>query len=190
MIEVATGVDALREVALDQHGYVTYQQALDAGVSQAALSMLARRDRVDRVAHGVYRVPQVPVTQYDPFMLAVLWTGATEACLSHDTALACWEISDINPTAIHVTVAAKRRIQRQGGEGYVIHHEDLASDQVTWWQEVPIVTVPTAIAQCLDSGVPTYLVRQAIERASRTGDLTSDQTETLTRRLEARHGRP
>ncbi|MCL2787640.1 MAG: type IV toxin-antitoxin system AbiEi family antitoxin domain-containing protein [Micrococcales bacterium] len=180
-------VDVLREVALDQHGLVTFRQAMNAGVSQPALSMLVKRKRVERVAHGVYRVPQVPVTQFDPFMLAVLWTGVPEACLSHDTALAGWEVSDINPTAIHVTVSARRRIQRAGGEGYVLHHEDLEPDQMTWWQGVPSVTIPTAIVQCLDTGVPTYLVRQAIERASRTGDLTAGQTDELTRRLEARY---
>ena len=65
---------------------------------------MAARDRIERVAHGVYRVPQVPETPYDLWALAVLWTGAEEACLSHETALAAWDISDINPERIHLTV--------------------------------------------------------------------------------------
>lgn len=187
MPEVVTQLERLREVALDQHGFVTTAQVLDAGVSDASLAMMVRRRRLDRVAHGVYRVPQVPVSQYDPFMLAVLWTGAGEACLSHDTALAAWEISDINPTAIHVTVAKRRRIKRVGGEGYVLHHEDLARDQITWWHEIPIVAIPTAIKQCIRSAVPTYLVRQAIERAAATGDLLGADVDRLTEELEHRH---
>lgn len=187
MEEIKTSVDALREVALDQHGYVTYRQAMDAGVSQASLGMLHRRNRIARAAHGVYRVPQVPATEFDPLMLAVLWTGTDEACLSHDTALACWDISDINPTEIHVTVPARKRIDRRGGEGYTLHHEDLLPEQVTWWQQIPIVTVPVAIEQCISTAVPTYLVRQAIARASRTGDLTPTQADQLSNQLDSRH---
>jgi predicted transcriptional regulator of viral defense system len=186
--EVVTQLERLREVALDQHGFVTTAQALAAGVSDASLAMMVRRGRLARVAHGVYRVPQVPVTQYDPFMLAVLWTGAGEACLSHDTALAAWEISDINPTAIHLTVAKHRRIKRVGGEGYVLHRENLVPKQLTWWHEIPIVTIPTTIEQCIRTGVATYLVRQAIERATSTGDLLGTAADRLTKELEHRHG--
>lgn len=187
MDEVRTSLDALREIALDQHGYVTFRQATEAGISQAALGMLHKRNRIERHAHGVYRVPQVPSTEFDPLMLAVLWTGTDEACLSHDTALACWDISDIQPTAIHLTVPRRKRISRRGGESYVLHHETLPPEQITWWQQIPIVTIPTAIEQCIKTGVPAYLVSQAIERASRTGDLLQGQVEQLVHQLEERH---
>lgn len=187
-IEVVTDLERLREVALDQYGYVTTAQALGVGVPHPQLSKMVTRGRLARVAHGVYQVPQVPTTQYGPFMLAVLWTGAPEACLSHDTALAAWDISDINPTAIHLTVGRHRRIARAGGEGYVLHHQDLGDGQRTWWEGIPIVTVPAAVAQCLDTGVPTYLLRQALERGRRTGALTSADHEALAARLEARRG--
>jgi predicted transcriptional regulator of viral defense system len=185
---VLTQLERLHEVALDQHGFITTAQALVAGVSDASLAMMVRRGRLERIAHGVYRVPQVPVTQYDPFMLAVLWTGVDEACLSHDTALAAWEISDINPTAIHLTVAKRRRIKRVGGNGYVLHRENLTPEQVTWWHEIPIVTISTAIEQCIRTGVPTYLVRQAIERAVPTGGLLAADVDRLTEELEHCHG--
>jgi predicted transcriptional regulator of viral defense system len=58
---------------------------------------------------------------YNQFMKSVLWTGVPEACLSHDTALYAYGGSDINPAAIHITVAKKRRIARKGGQGYVVH---------------------------------------------------------------------
>ena len=77
-------------------------------------------------------------TQYDPYMLAVLWTGADEACLSHDTALDAYEVCDINPDRIHLTVRPERRIRRAGGQGYVVHHESLTAEQVGWWQRIPV----------------------------------------------------
>lgn len=103
---------------------------------------MVARDRLQRVAHGVYRVPQVAETEFDQYQQAVLWTGASEACLSHATALAAWEVSDINPDRIHLTVASHRRIRRAGGGLYVVHHQDLDAREVTWWQGIPAVNVP------------------------------------------------
>lgn len=183
-----TKLELLREIALDQHGFVATAQALEAGVSHAELSTMVARDRLTRVAHGVYRVPQVPETEFDQYQLAVLWAGVPEACLSHDTALAAWEVSDINPDRIHLSVARNRRIRRAGGEGYVVHYEDLKANQVIWWQGIRTVNVSTAIGQGIASGVQTYLLRQALERASRTSRLPAADHERLSAELEARDG--
>jgi predicted transcriptional regulator of viral defense system len=187
MNEIVTSIDKLREIAMDQHGLVTYQQALDEGVSPQLISVLTKRGRLERVAHGVYRVPQVPATQYDQFMKAVLWTGVAEAVLSHDTALDAYGVSDINPTAIHITVAKNRRIARKGGRAYILHHQDLTAEQVTWWEEIPIVTLPVAIEQCINGKVQTYLIRQAIERGAKLGKLRPEEKKKLTQMLESRY---
>lgn len=185
---VVTKLERLREVALDQHGFVTTVQALEGGVSHAEMSTMVARDRLERTAHGVYRVPQVAETEFDQYQLAVLWTGAPEACLSHDTALLAWEVSDINPDRIHLTVAQHRRIRRAGGQLYVVHHQNLDARQVTLWQGIPTANVPTAIAQCIASGVPTYLIRQALDRAARTSRLPAADAQQLAAALEARDG--
>lgn len=185
---VVTKLERLREVALDQHGYVTTLQAVEEGVSHAELSTMVARGRIARASHGVYRVPQVPDTEYDQYQLAVMWTGVPEACLSHDTALEVWGITDLNPDRIHVCVSRHHRLRRAGGERYVVHHEDLAPEQLTWWRGIRIVTVPTAISQGIAAGVPTYLIRQALERAGRTSVLQAADRERLTGELEARDG--
>jgi predicted transcriptional regulator of viral defense system len=190
MPEQVTYLERLREIALDQHGFVTTAQAVDEGIPKTELPKLAARDRIERVAHGVYRIPQVPQTPYDNWALAVLWTGAAEACLSHETALAAWDVSDVNPDRIHMTVGKHRRLRRAGGDRYVIHHRDLDADQRTWWEAIPITTVPTTIADCIAWGTPTYLIKQALDRAGRTSLLTAANRERLTRMLEERDGRP
>ena len=119
--------------AASQLGFVTSAQADDLDVSRGALQMLVRRGTLNRVAHGVYRFPKYPVSQYDPYMLAVLWTRAPEACLSHETALDAYGICDVNPNRIHVTIGKHRRLRRAGGESYVIHYEDLTARQIGWW---------------------------------------------------------
>jgi predicted transcriptional regulator of viral defense system len=176
-------------VALEQHGFVTSAQTRDAGVSTPLLASMVRRGRLEHVSRGVYRIGQVPVTQYAPLMQAVLWTGFPEACLSHDSALDVWDISDILPNQIHVTVGAKRRIEREIPDRYVIHHDDLDARDVTWFESIPTVTAATAIRQCLETGVPTYLIRQALERSARTGIVPAAERDELTTLMEARYAR-
>ena len=182
-----TDTEKLREVALDQYGYVTTAQAEDEGVTRHSLAALARRNRLERIAHGLYRVPQVPETQYGAFMRAVLWTGAPEAALSHQTALDAYEVCDINPTKIHITVDKGRRIAKAGGEDYVIHRQRVDPDQKTWWHQIPIITLPCAIEQCIVADVPTYLVRQAITNGKRKRLLTKEEATILEGELDGRY---
>jgi len=189
MKEIATNIDRLREIALDQHGLVTTEQAMDVGVSKASLSMLVKRDRLARMAHGVYRVPQVPETQYTRYMLALLWTGAPEATLSHETALAAYDVCDVNPSTIHITVSKNRRIKRNGGDAYTLHYQDLDPEMVSWWEQIPIVTLKTTLEQCVKLGTPDYLLTQAIEKSARLGLLVIEEIKTLSEDITKRNER-
>lgn len=155
----------LWEIAADQHGYVTVGQAEQAGITYDALKQAAWRRNIERPVRGIYRLPTVPATAHDLAALAVLWAGDSAAALSHDSALAAYELGDINPGKFHLTVPVGRRIRKAGGEGYVIHQQDLLPEQLTWWEGIRTVTPLTAIEQALASGVPTYLLRQAIAAA-------------------------
>lgn len=179
--------DVLRELAETQNGLVTRRQALDdLGVAAGAVDNLVARGRLEKVAHGIYRYPHLPGVEEEQFQVALLRTGDPEAALSHETALALHEISDVNPARYHVTVPVARRIRRADNDRYVVHVQPLAPPQVTWWHLMRIVTATTAIEQCITYGTPTYLLRQAIERGARTGAVRHDDVARLTQTLEAR----
>ena len=186
---MVTARQELWDVAVDQYGYVTMHDARDLGIEQPTVEMLVARGQIERVAHGVFRFPELPVTEIDPYMLAVMWTGTPDTCLSHDTALAAHDVCDINPDRIHLTVPKARRIRRRGGDLYVVHYADLTADQLGWWQRIRTVTLPTAVAQCIDSGVPTYLLRPALGNGRARGLLTADDARRLDTQLEARDAR-
>lgn len=188
MNEIATHIDRLREVALDQHGYVTAAQALEAGVSAQSLAMLARRGRVERAAHGVYRVPQVPATEFDAYQLALLWTGRDEASLGFETALFAWGVCDVNPGVVHLCVPASCRLRRAGGEAYVVHRADVPEADVGWWEGMRCVLLARAIEQCTGWGTPTYLLRQAVENGCARGLLTEAEATAVLERIEERDG--
>jgi len=88
-----------------------------------------------------------------------------------------------------VTVANRRRLRRVGGDDYVVHREDLRPEGVGWWQEVPTVTAPTAIAQCIADVTPTCPPRQAVARGHARGCWTTTERGHLAETLEERHAR-
>ena len=181
--------DELWEIATLQHGFVTARQAVAEGIDRETVDKLVQRGTLQRAAFGVYRFPKYPYTDTARYMFAVLWTRASEAALSHETALDVYAISDIIADRIHVTVGQRRRLRRAGGELYEVHYQDLDAGQIGWWQEIPTVTPATAIAQCLTYGTPTYLLRQAIERGHAQGYLKETERDELAAALGARHER-
>lgn len=183
-----TARSLLWDIAISQHGFVTARQAADLGVTPQALQMLVHRNTLERVAHGVYRYPEYPVGPFDDRMLAVLWTRCPEAAISHETALDAYDISDVNPDRLHLTVGKHRRLRRSDGNGFIVHYQDLTPSQVGWWEQIPTVTAFIAITQCIEADTPTHLLRQAIERGLQMGYLTHAEHTDLSKRLEITRG--
>ncbi|GAA5150066.1 hypothetical protein GCM10025768_14240 [Microbacterium pseudoresistens] len=177
----------LWDVALDQYGYVTERDARNLGAAPGELARLARRDKLDRVGHGIYRFPELPATERDEYMLAVLWANTPGAALSHDTALAVYELCDINPDRIHVTVLKGHRVNKRGGDAYILHRAPLAESDFSWWQGIRTVTEKTAIQQGIDTGVPVHLLRVATDTARERGRITVAEATDLTAKIEAKY---
>lgn len=180
--------DVLWEAAAAQHGFVTAGQAIDLGITRRSVNQLVYRGTLERASLGVYRFAKYPASFADPYMLAVLWTRAEEAALSHETALDVYGVCDVNPGVIHITVGAHRRIRRLNSAQYVIHRQDFDGRQFTWWEEVRIVTLATAIRQCLDVGTPTYLLRQAVQNGHSEGRLATADRDVLSAAIDADRG--
>jgi len=175
--------DELWTVAVEQYGYVTARNAAALGVAVIELGKLAARGTLERVSQGLYRFPEWPVSANDHLMEAVLWTRDPQAALSHETALAVYELSDVNPDKTHVTVPKQRRLRRQEyPPALVVHYQDLADGQVGWWELIPTVTVATAIDQCIAARVRPDLVLQAIDTARRQGRV--DEATAVRQRRE------
>lgn len=187
MMQTVTDIEKLREIAIDQHGYVTTSQAEESGVSRPSLTYLVKNDRIDRIFRGIYRIPQIPATPHDTMHLALLWTDAEKAVLSHDTALDAWGVSDVNPTQIHATVPKGHRINKAGGKNVIVHHQNITESQVGWWEQMPITKLSLTIEQCIDRGLQSYLIRQAIKNGRSRGMLSKDEADCLINRLDSRN---
>ena len=108
----------LRALARDQAGMVTRKQAIEAGMSPAAIAARTQSGRWRRVHAGVYATFTGAMTRDARVWAAVLAAGPG-AQLSHQTAAEINGLTDRAASDIHVTIPANRRITRP--KGVVIH---------------------------------------------------------------------
>lgn len=157
-----TYMEKLLEAAGMQRGYVTTANAAELGVPAVELRKLAQRGHLDRVAHGVYRIKAFPRQEHDDLMEAALWP-AGRGVISHESALELWDLADVNPKKIDVTVPAGYRPRRKANLRYRVTTRDL--DEVEYVKGIPVVTPEQAIIDAIDAGVQPRFIDQAIRRA-------------------------
>ena len=157
--------ERLYHIAEGQGGYFSARQAAEAGFSWERLSYHAKTRHFQRVSRGVYRLARFPPSPFEDLFVAWLRTGLG-AAISHESALSVYELSDVLPGEIHVTVprtASRRRT------GIRLHTNRLTSADVTWREGLHVTTVPRTIADVAAAGLPEEQVRQAVLEALKRG---------------------
>jgi predicted transcriptional regulator of viral defense system len=159
----------LYEVAATQAGYFTSRQAAEAGYSLPLLHYHVRARRFERMARGIFRLVQFPASGHED--LVVLWLWSTrQGVFSHETALSLHELSDALPAHRHLTLPlswAARRLRVPAGS--VLHHAELAPEEISWNGPVPVTSVVRTLVDCVAAGADPHLVRQAAGQAVRRG---------------------
>jgi predicted transcriptional regulator of viral defense system len=170
----------LFELAADNYGFVTAEDARRIGIRPQRLAEMAARGTLRREGIGLYRLDPFPTHEFDTYRKATLWPYAVEAVLSHETALDLYGLGDVNPAKIHLTVPEGYRIRRRPVPPlYVIHHETLEPDEVTRFEGLPIVTAAKALRQGHAGHLRHDLLRQAAEEARRQGLVTRNEYSEL-----------
>ena len=177
--------DRLYEIAEQQAGYFTAAQAQALGLSRPLLSYYTKVGRFRRINRGVYRLKRFPGSPYEDLFVAWLRTGP-DSVISHESALAVYELSDVLPGEVHVIVprtASRRR------KGIRLHTNRLETDEVTQRAGLPITTVARTIADVIASGLVQEQVGQAIQEALRRGLTTRESLLAQAARRGGRVGR-
>ena len=176
--------DAVLEVAVENHGYVTVRDAIAAGIDPVVLRKLAATGRLERTAQGVYRVPILATGTHAAYAEAVAWARG-RGVISHESALDLIELCDVNPPLIHLTVPRDYAPRRRGGELYRVWRRNLAPASVISYDGLPVVRPVDSILECLSYGTDTRLLLQACETAAREGYLTHDERSALEARVHS-----
>lgn len=169
---------ALLNHAQQQYGYLTPDDARELDIDPTQLRLMAARQTLEHLGHGLYRMPMVPVTSLDVYMEAILWTGR-RGVLSHETALDLYELCDVNPNAIHLTVPRGFRTRKAVPEIYRLHRFDLDPAEIGWHEGIPLVTPERAILGGIEQALGWQLVDQAIATARARGLITRPTAKRL-----------
>jgi len=119
-----TALRALYRTATEQGGYFTSKQAANAGYGKRHVAYHLKVGNFERVGHGLYRLPTVPPSDHDDLIRASLWSrgrnDTPQAVVSHHSALALHEMSDLLPGKIHLTVP--RSFRKRAPRTCILHH--------------------------------------------------------------------
>ena len=124
MSTVAEPAARVAAIAACQHGVITHEQLLAAGVSRATITRWAAVGHLHRLHRGVYAVGHANVTREGRLLAAVLACGEG-AALSHSSACQLWGLAREIPGPIHVSVPRGCRRSPHG----VIAHRPRALDE-------------------------------------------------------------
>jgi len=180
-------MDELFALAEEQDGLFTSKEARSLGIQDSVLVRLRQRGRLERRSRGVYRIVHYPAERLAQYREAILWAQASNGperiALSHETALLLYEISDVNPPRVNLTVPVSARMRRAHPKWIEIHRADLAAEDIQLHEGMPITTVERSILDVLAATHRSDFARQAITDALRKGLLNSAQAGALRKRL-------
>lgn len=162
--------DIVREIAHDNYGYVTTENAVDAGVPAIELPKLAGRGGLVNVAYGLYRVPDVPPTDFGQFAEALLRVGK-DAYLHGESVLALFGLANVNPRTIEVAVARRVRAKLPDFVKLVRVRE---ATQTATYEGLPSQPVAEALLECRGR-IETERLLEAAKQARSSGLLTTSQ---------------
>jgi predicted transcriptional regulator of viral defense system len=181
-VRASPDADALFAVAESQAGYFTTAQAGRAGYSRQLVAHHAAVGSFDRVSRGVYRMARYPGTPREDLYVAWLQAGP-DAVISHDSALDLYDLSDIMPSEIHLTLP---RTSSRRRTGIRMHTTPLEPSEVTSRDGLPVTTVARTIVDVIRAGTSTEHVARAIDEALTRGMVAE---EDLQAQAAARGGR-
>ena len=175
--------EKILDIAADQFGYVATSQVRERSGSGDALRKMAKRGSLERVSRGVYRVPTFPSSPFAEYMEASLWPAGVRGVISHQSSLALRGLSDVSPSAIHITVPKDFRIRRNVPHHLMVHNEELRDKEVTLFEGIPTTTLRRTIEDCHRAHLGSDLLRQAIEDAEQEGFLSPSEAADLVKQV-------
>lgn len=153
-------------MARGQAGHVTAKQAAAKGIVATALAKAVKRGTLDRISHGLYRLPSVATD--DPrtrLWRAILELQVPRATISHETALAAHGVHEQDrDAAVHVTVPAAYRARRKHSDWISVHRAELDTGEIAMLDGLPVTTVSRSLrdsALQLDSEVFSRALSEA-----------------------------
>jgi predicted transcriptional regulator of viral defense system len=164
----------LYEVSEDQQGFFTTKEAKAAGFAENTHPYHVQAGNWIREHRGIYRLASFPRGERPDLMLWSLWSRnrgeAAQGVYSHQTALSLYDLSDVMPAKLHMTVPKNFRRNSEIPRVLVLHFADLPQNDIGAVHGVRVTKPMRTILDLLEHGeVPLATLRQALREGQRRG---------------------
>jgi predicted transcriptional regulator of viral defense system len=160
----------LFQLATEQRGYFTAAQAREYGYSRALLAYHAKTGTLQRAYAGIYRFRDYPTSPREEIIPAWLLVGKDVAVVSHESALELWNLSDIIPDGVHLSVPRSRR-HLPTLPGVTIHTttRPLDRENIQTLEGIRVTTPTRTLLDVADADVAPDQIGLALFQAIRRG---------------------
>lgn len=172
----------LYDIAASQGGYFTTKQAQAAGYAANTHSYNVKAGNWIRDYRGIYRLANHPNPDRPDLITWSLWScnrkGEPQGIYSHQTALSIFNLSDLNPAKIHMTVPPDFRRNSSIPKVLILHRGTFRKDEVTPMHGFRVSRPLRAIADLLTAGtVERDHIQQAVREALQQGLMSRTEIE-------------
>jgi predicted transcriptional regulator of viral defense system len=164
----------LYEIAEGQQGFFTTKQAKAVGFAENTHPYHVQVGNWIREYRGIYRLANFPQSERPDLMLWSLWSRnraeAVQGVYSHATALSIYDLSDLMPEKLHMTVPTGFRRNSRIPRVLVLHYDDLPERDSEVVRGVRVTKALRTVLDLLAVGdVPPSVLRQALGDGLRRG---------------------
>jgi predicted transcriptional regulator of viral defense system len=156
----------LYHLAFAQGGLFTAAQAREIGYAYQVQAHHLKKRNWKKVDRGIYRLPEIPASRFDDLHRWLLWTRG-RGVISHQTAAAAYELGELMPARIHLTVPKTFRSTRRPAEHVVLRKENLPEADVWVWEGLrmtkPLRTIMDLVP-VMEGARLASIVREALDR--------------------------
>lgn len=165
--------DKLFVIADRQQGYFTARQAEKSGISRSNFHLRIRSGEWIKQFRGIYRLSNYPIGNRSELVLWTLWSqdkkGKPQGIWSHETALDIYELSDIMPPKMHMSVPMCFRRRSAIPKHLHIHFVDIPKSDVKEREGYKVTTPIRTLVDIIREGrlAHEHIVFSAIEMVRR-----------------------
>jgi len=174
--------DHLYSLAESQQGYFTAGQAVACGYPTSSHVYHLKRGSWLRDGRGIYRLARFPASDDGQYVRWSLWSrnrqGVPQGVISNQTALVLFDLSDLMPARIHMTVPPGFRRNSAIPKILVLHRGDLADGDIEARQGYRVTRPLRSVADLLDDpAVSPGHLRQALSEGLERGLIARAEME-------------
>lgn len=174
----------LFEIAEGQQGFFTAKQAKAAGFAENTHPYHVQVGNWIREHRGIYRLALFPTAEHPDLVKWALWSKnrdeVMEGVYSHQTALSLYELSDLNPAKLHMTVPTHFRRNSEIPAILVLHYADLPDEDIQTAQGFKYTRPLRTILDLIEAdSVERPFLRQALRQALHRGLITRSEVRRV-----------